>query len=215
VEGVVQGVGFRPHVFRLAQELGLAGCVGNDAQGVFVELEGSPVALDLFLTRLLEQPPAAAHIERVRSHPQEPRREEGFVIAESRRDERVEALVSPDLDVCAECLAEIDDPANRRHNYPFTNCTNCGPRFTLIESLPYDRPATSMAGFAMCTACQAEYDNPGDRRFHAQPNACPECGPRLSAPLEEAIDCLRREAFSRLRVWAGITWPAMLRTTRP
>jgi len=179
VEGTVQGVGFRPYVHRLAGELGLAGFVLNDERGVLLEVEGEAAAVQAFLDRLpLESPPLAA-VERVSSTRLEPTGETGFAIRESPAGGEPDALVSPDSATCVDCLAELFDPADRRHRYPFVNCTNCGPRFTIVRGVPYDRPLTTMAAFEMCPACQAEYDDPVDRRFHAQPNACPDCGPSL------------------------------------
>ena len=183
VEGVVQGVGFRPHVYRLAEELGLDGFVLNDARGVLLEVEGSPATVERFLERLVADPPPLATIERVEPRELAPTGQRGFQIAPSRdageqSEIRRQALVSPDTAPCAECLAEMRDLRDRRYRYPFINCTNCGPRFTIATGVPYDRPLTTMAGFVMCERCQTEYEDPGDRRFHAQPNACPECGPR-------------------------------------
>jgi hydrogenase maturation protein HypF len=178
VEGVVQGVGFRPHVYRLATGEGLAGHVFNDERGVLIEVEGARADLDRFLRRLGDEAPALAHVERVSEEEIEPAGDHGFEIAPSRAAGAADALVSADTATCADCLAELRDPADRRHRYPFTNCTNCGPRFTIVRDVPYDRPATTMAAFAMCERCRAEYEDPADRRFHAQPNACPDCGPR-------------------------------------
>jgi hydrogenase maturation protein HypF len=179
IQGTVQGVGFRPHVYRLAHTLGLGGWVLNDERGVLVEVEGPDPALDAFLRRLSVEAPPLAAVEHVRVEELPPAGESGFRIVESARRGEPEALVSPDAATCDDCLRELFDPADRRFRYPFVNCTNCGPRFTIVRGVPYDRPLTTMAGFRMCAACQAEYDDPGDRRFHAQPNACPECGPRL------------------------------------
>jgi hydrogenase maturation protein HypF len=178
VEGVVQGVGFRPFVFRLAEELALAGFVRNDTRGVIAEVEGEPGAVERFLAELAERAPPLARVERVTVREMDPEGARGFAIAHSDAGGAPDALVSADSATCADCLAELRDPADRRYRYPFVNCTNCGPRFTIVRGVPYDRPLTTMAGFAMCPACQAEYDDPRDRRFHAQPNACPTCGPR-------------------------------------
>ncbi|HEU0315745.1 MAG TPA: carbamoyltransferase HypF, partial [Solirubrobacteraceae bacterium] len=180
VAGTVQGVGFRPHVYRLAHELALDGFVLNDAQGVLLEVEGPEPAIDEFLERLRSQAPPLARIEHVEAAARPPTGEAGFRIVASRDGGEQDAPVSPDTATCADCLAELDDPTDRRYRYPFINCTNCGPRFTIVRGVPYDRPATTMAGFRMCARCQAEYDDPLDRRFHAQPNACPACGPTLS-----------------------------------
>jgi hydrogenase maturation protein HypF len=177
VQGTVQGVGFRPYVYRLAGELGLAGFVLNDSRGVLLEVEGDDAAVERFLARLGPDAPPLAVVERVVAEPREPVGHRGFEILASPRQGSVDAEVAPDTAVCADCLAEMLDPHDRRFRYPFTNCTNCGPRFTIVRGVPYDRPYTTMADFHMCRRCRAEYDDPGDRRFHAQPNACPECGP--------------------------------------
>ncbi len=179
MEGVVQGVGFRPYVHRLAAELGLAGFVLNDERGVLVEVEGPAAAVEAFLERLPREAPPLASVERVETSLLEPAGDAGFVIRASPAGGEPDALVSPDTATCDDCLAELFDPSDRRYRYPFVNCTNCGPRFTIVTGVPYDRPLTTMAGFTMCPACQAEYDDPADRRFHAQPNACPVCGPSL------------------------------------
>ena len=179
VEGTVQGVGFRPFVHRLAAELGLAGWVLNDERGVLLEAEGEPAAIDALLERLAGEAPPLATVERIATADVPATGAPGFAIVESERHGAASALVSPDTATCDDCLRELFDPADRRHRYPFINCTNCGPRFTIVRGVPYDRPLTTMAGFRMCAACQAEYDDPADRRFHAQPNACADCGPRL------------------------------------
>jgi hydrogenase maturation protein HypF len=179
VEGIVQGVGFRPFVHALAGRLGLAGLVGNDAGGVFVEVEGAADTVERFLQALAAEAPPLAVIERVTATRLAPTGAEGFAIAPSRGGGERQALVSPDTATCADCLAELADPADRRHRYPFINCTNCGPRFTIVRDVPYDRPATTMAAFAMCPDCAREYHDPADRRFHAQPVCCPACGPTL------------------------------------
>ena len=178
VTGTVQGVGFRPFVYRLARELGLSGWVLNDTHGVLLEVEGEGEAVDRFVARLAADAPPLAQVEGIEPQRIEPTGEAGFEIAASDEGGEVDAPVSPEAATCDQCLAEVFDPADRRHRYPFTNCTNCGPRFTIVRGVPYDRPLTTMAGFQMCDACQAEYDDPLDRRFHAQPNACPDCGPR-------------------------------------
>ena len=179
VRGAVQGVGFRPFVYRLARELDLKGFVRNSPQGVTIEVEGPPSKLEEFRARLEAERPPRAVVQRVECEEREPRGEAAFVIETSDAAGAKTALVLPDIATCPECLQEIFDPRDRRHRYPFTNCTNCGPRFTIIERLPYDRPNTTMRAFAMCPRCREEYENPLDRRFHAQPNACPECGPHL------------------------------------
>ncbi|MGD0703762.1 MAG: carbamoyltransferase HypF [Trebonia sp.] len=179
VEGVVQGVGFRPFVYSLATRLGLSGLVGNDATGVFIEIEGPPARVREFLARLERDAPPLARIEAVRATAAAPSGAAGFSIAASDPGGARQALVSADGATCADCLAELADPGDRRFGYPFINCTNCGPRFTIVRDVPYDRPLTTMAGFTLCAACAAEYHDPADRRFHAQPVCCPACGPRV------------------------------------
>ena len=179
VRGAVQGVGFRPFVFRLAEELKLAGWVNNSPQGVFIEVEGSRAALDKFIFRLEAENPPRSSIQSLESSWLDAVGYKQFEIRASETGGGKTALVLPDIATCPDCRREIFDPANRRFRYPFTNCTNCGPRFSIIEALPYDRATISMKQFTMCPACRAEYDDPRDRRFHAQPNACPVCGPRL------------------------------------
>jgi hydrogenase maturation protein HypF len=178
----VQGVGFRPFVHRLAREHSISGWVRNDAQGVSIEASADTEQLDAFEKALTSQAPFAACVDevlRLSDIASASNTPDGFQILESDSGGDLQAKISPDLAVCADCAAELFDPANRRHRYPFINCTNCGPRFSIIEKLPYDRPNTSMKLFKMCAECQAEYDNPHDRRFHAQPNACRQCGPSL------------------------------------
>ena len=180
VTGVVQGVGFRPFVHRLAGELGLSGFVGNDARAVFIEAQGSATSIDEFARRLRADAPPLAFVTDVRWRPiamQDGR--SGFRIVPSVDAAGTRTLVPPDVATCAACLRELFDPADRRYRHPFITCTDCGPRFTIIRDLPYDRPATTMAGFAMCTRCAVEYENAADRRFHAQPVACHDCGPTL------------------------------------
>ncbi|CAA9403454.1 MAG: [NiFe] hydrogenase metallocenter assembly protein HypF [uncultured Rubrobacteraceae bacterium] len=179
VRGIVQGVGFRPFVYALARRHGLSGLVRNDAEGVRIEVEGAPRELDHFLSGIEEEAPPLAAVESVGWQPLAALGDRGFRIEESREGLRRRAFVSPDVATCDDCLAEILDPADRRHRYPFTNCTNCGPRFTITRSVPYDRATTTMSDFVMCPDCRDEYDDPSDRRFHAQPNACPVCGPRV------------------------------------
>ncbi len=196
VEGTVQGVGFRPYVYRLAGELGVAGHVLNDSRGVVVEVEAPAETVDRFLARLVADAPPLAHVERVVPEALEETGETGFAIRESPAGGEPDAAVTPDSATCPDCLAELFDPADRRFRYPFINCTNCGPRFTIVRSVPYDRPNTTMAGFTMCDACRREYEDPADRRFHAQPNACPDCGPALrllpdaEEPLAAAVEAL-------------------------
>jgi hydrogenase maturation protein HypF len=179
VRGVVQGVGFRPFVHRLALEEQLSGFVSNDSDGVVIEVEGTAAHLDAFRARLRSEAPPLARIDSVSARTVPLRGGAGFSIVASHARGQVSTGIPPDAATCPDCLREIFDPADRRYRYPFTNCTNCGPRFTITRQIPYDRPQTSMAQFEMCPACQAEYDDPVNRRFHAQPNACPDCGPRL------------------------------------
>jgi hydrogenase maturation protein HypF len=203
IRGVVQGVGFRPFVYNLARSLGLAGYVLNSSAGVVAEAEGLPDTLDRFVASLRKEAPPLARIEEMQVAEIVPLGERGFTIRESRAQEGEFALVSPDVATCPDCYRDFTDPANRRFGYAFTNCTNCGPRYTIIRDIPYDRPNTTMAGFRMCGACQAEYDDPGDRRFHAQPNACAACGPQLSASIAEAQRRLSEGAIVAIRGLGG------------
>ena len=179
VQGIVQGVGFRPYVFSLAENCGLSGWVYNHAAGVSIEIEGEEAACREFIQRLEPEKPTLARIDHVDVQEQAPHNEQGFHIRESQCGDK-NTLISPDMGICSDCLRDIRNPLDRRYRYAFTNCTNCGPRFTIIENLPYDRPMTTMKAFPMCRECAAEYQDPRDRRFHAQPVACPECGPQLS-----------------------------------
>lgn len=203
ISGVVQGVGFRPFVYDLATRHGLHGFVRNQTGDVWIEVEGDAGALETFRADLTRRPPPLARIDRVAWSPRALGGESGFRIEVS-QETAGPIFVSPDVGVCDDCLRELFDPADRRYRYPFLNCTNCGPRLTIITGAPYDRKRTTMAAFAMCSACRAEYDDPRDRRFHAQPTACPHCGPRLALvdgqgrdaanggdPLARAIDLLR------------------------
>jgi hydrogenase maturation protein HypF len=214
VEGIVQGVGFRPFVHALAGRLGLAGLVGNDAGGVFVEVEGAAETVERFLEALATEAPPLAVIERVTATPLPPTGIRGFAIAPSEAGGERQTLVSPDTATCEDCLRELADPADRRYRYPFVNCTNCGPRFTIVRDVPYDRPATTMAGFQMCADCAREYHDPADRRFHAQPVCCPACGPALALlgrdgraapgePLAEAAARLREGAVVAVKGLGG------------
>jgi hydrogenase maturation protein HypF len=179
VRGIVQGVGFRPFVYSLAARHGLAGFVRNHAGRVVIEVEGTTAALDRFLADLETRAPPLAAIDHLAWEPRPPVGDRDFRIEASEAGDPSSVFISPDVATCPDCLAELFDPADRRHRYPFTNCTNCGPRLTIITGAPYDRARTTMAGFAMCPACRAEYDDPADRRFHAQPVACPACGPHV------------------------------------
>jgi hydrogenase maturation protein HypF len=180
VQGVVQGVGFRPFVYTTAASLGLAGSVRNDSAGAIIEVEGNARGIDEFLTQLRDRPPPLAVIESVDVQAIPVTGGTGFAIADSSRTDGRRTLASPDVAMCDECAAEQRDPRNRRYRHAFVNCTNCGPRFTIIASLPYDRSSTTMVGFAMCAECACEYADPGNRRFHAQPVCCPRCGPVLA-----------------------------------
>ena len=179
ISGIVQGVGFRPFVYQLANRFGLKGSVSNTASGVTVHVEGAGQGIDAFVRELRPASPPLARITDIREAPADVAGHARFAIAQSTELAQRSTLISPDVAVCADCLAELFDPADRRFGYPFINCTNCGPRYTIIDDVPYDRPKTSMRRFAMCRACQAEYDDPDDRRFHAQPNACAACGPQV------------------------------------
>ena len=179
VSGVVQGVGFRPFVYRLAAEEGLAGSIGNDTDGVAIEVEGLRDRVEVFLLRLRAEKPPLARIDSIVVTALEATGKIGFRIIASEVRGQVSTGIPADAATCTDCLSELLDPSDRRHGYPFLNCTHCGPRYTITRRIPYDRPQTSMARFTMCPACQAEYDDPANRRFHAQPNACWTCGPRL------------------------------------
>jgi len=180
ITGIVQGVGFRPHVFRLASEYRLKGWVLNSSAGVFIEVEGSREVLDEFARRLVEEPPPLAMIRQCEINEITVQGYPDFTIRKSEADDSHEVMISPDIAICADCKREVRDPDDRRYGYPFTNCTNCGPRYTIIKDVPYDRVKTTMAPFPMCPDCREEYENPLHRRFHAQPNACPVCGPHTT-----------------------------------
>lgn len=197
VTGVVQGVGFRPFVFHLAAKHNLAGYVLNSSAGVTIEVEGETARVDQFIRGLRDEAPPLARIEELRVAVMEAAGEPGFVIRESVEEPGQLVPVSPDMSTCEDCLRDFRGIANRRRAYPFTNCTNCGPRYTITRNVPYDRPLTTMACFAMCERCLAEYEDPGDRRFHAQPNACPECGP--SIVVKRAQELGTAPAFGRGR----------------
>lgn len=180
VRGIVQGVGFRPFVYGLALQQNLVGFVYNDSMGVAIEVEGAPHDLDAFQTVLSAQPPPLARIDAVSVESMPVRGETGFIIAPSRAGAARRTLISPDVAICDDCLRELFDPADRRYRYPFINCTNCGPRFTIVRDVPYDREKTTMGVFHLCPTCQVEYGDPLNRRFHAQPNACWQCGPKVA-----------------------------------
>lgn len=186
VDGVVQGVGFRPFIYGLAIRYELVGWVLNSSSGVDIEVEGDAGALEAFQAAIMAEAPRLARIDRVTTSPIPLNGgEDAFVIRHSETDSGT-SFISPDVATCPDCLAEIFDPGNRRYRYPFTNCTNCGPRYTIIQEMPYDRPMTTMGQFVMCADCQAEYDDPLNRRFHAQPNACPVCGPQVELVAPDA-----------------------------
>ncbi|NMC86208.1 MAG: carbamoyltransferase HypF, partial [Anaerolineaceae bacterium] len=200
VTGIVQGVGFRPFVYGLAEKYALAGWVRNSSSGVDIALEGPEDALEQFLNDLQNRPPALARIDSCTAETVAVSGFTGFVIQPSLEEEGKFVPISPDMSICADCERELFDPHDRRYRYPFINCTNCGPRFSIIKDIPYDRPKTTMAGFKLCEPCQHEYENPLDRRFHAQPTACADCGPqvwleangRRLAEKEEAIQLARQ-----------------------
>lgn len=187
IEGIVQGVGFRPFVYRIATERDLNGTVLNDSQGVLIEVEGKDEAVESFLAALRDELPPLASISRMEVEEQQTSGGVGFTIIESRSGSHRSAQIAPDTHVCPECLKELFDPSDRRYRYPFINCTNCGPRYSIVTDIPYDRPLTTMVDFPMCSACQTEYDDPLSRRFHAQPNACAACGPQLSFCDEQGL----------------------------
>jgi hydrogenase maturation protein HypF len=215
VTGIVQGVGFRPFVYRLAYECSLAGVIANTPAGVTIEVQGDPEQVDQFLSRLQSDVPPLAKITSLSPREIELQNDTTFRIVSSRLDTPPRALISPDVAVCADCLREVMNPRDRRFRYPFINCTNCGPRFTIIHDIPYDRARTSMASFRMCAACQAEYDDPANRRFHAQPNACWDCGPQLqfwsadgsrldtAEPIREAAKLIERDAIVAVKGLGG------------
>ncbi len=203
IEGIVQGVGFRPTVYRLALTLRLAGWVLNDSNGVQIEIEGAAEILHRFSAQLQAELPPLAVISKLQTSRIPPQYESTFSIRHSEQHQQTAAQIAPDSDVCPDCLKELFDPQDRRYHYPFINCTNCGPRYSIITSIPYDRSNTTMASFAMCPVCLGEYQDPTSRRFHAQPNACPDCGPQLALldhngdlqpgdPLEGASEYLRQ-----------------------
>ena len=202
VEGIVQGVGFRPFVHALAARVGVAGYVANDRRGVIVEIEGSDSETADFISRLTREAPPLAVIERVSVERVAVRGEREFRIIASRDTGARQTLIAPDTATCANCLRELFDPSDRRYRYPFTNCTNCGPRFTIVRDTPYDRFATTMARFEMCARCAREYHDPTNRRFHAQPISCPDCGPRLTLVDREGRE-LPGEPIETVAQWLG------------
>jgi hydrogenase maturation protein HypF len=214
VQGMVQGVGFRPFVYRLAEQLGLAGFVNNNSSGVTIEIEGPDESIEKFLVLLNRARPTLSRIDACLCERIEPVGETDFRIKPSRHDGAAAALIPPDVAICDDCLRELFDPSDRRFRYPFINCTHCGPRYTIVDGIPYDRVNTSMATFTMCVECDREYHDPADRRFHAQATACPTCGPRLYVhdghrelpqldPIEAAVNTLREGKILALRGLGG------------
>jgi hydrogenase maturation protein HypF len=199
VQGIVQGVGFRPFVYSRAMHLGLVGFVLNNSLGVTIEVEGAPISLDSFQRVLREEAPPLARIDAIDAEEMQPCYESAFVIAHSQSGNERHALISPDAATCDDCLHELFDPNNRRHHYPFINCTNCGPRFTIVQDVPYDRDKTTMRSFILCPPCQREYEDPLNRRFHAQPNACADCGPQVylfdktGGSIADPIECAAQQ----------------------
>ena len=198
VDGIVQGVGFRPFVFNLAQKLGLGGSIVNDSQGVAIEVEGSVEKIAEFRARLVSDAPPLASIQNVTAELIPVANRSEFAILASHAEGEREVLISPDIGTCDDCIREIFDPRDRRYRYPFTNCTNCGPRFTVVRGVPYDRGLTTMAEFPMCADCAREYHDPSDRRFHAEPVCCPACGPAVRlidrSGIAQAGDPIRKAA---------------------
>ncbi len=215
LKGVVQGVGFRPFVYGLAFDHGLSGWVNNSSDGVHIEVEGERQALEQFSRELTQKAPPQARIEHLHEEDLPPAGFSSFTIRESVEEKGAYQLISPDMATCSSCQREIFDPRDRRYRYPFTNCTHCGPRFTIIQDIPYDRPRTTMQKFSMCPQCRQEYEDPNDRRFHAQPNACPQCGPKLflcdpkgkplptKDPLSSTIALLRQGQIMALKGLGG------------
>lgn len=215
VNGIVQGVGFRPFVYRLARECRLGGYVNNSSDGVLIEVEGTQEALALFHARFRQEAPPMARITELKVETMAPAGETAFSIIASRRDALPTTLISPDVSLCPDCRRELFDPTDRRYQYPFINCTNCGPRYTIVYGIPYDRLNTSMRVFLMCPACEQEYHDPENRRFHAQPNACPACGPTLTlrdrhgqkvetdAPIRAAVNFLQQGKILAVRGLGG------------
>jgi len=215
IHGIVQGVGFRPFVYRLAQECRLSGFVNNSGDGVVIELEGTPDSIDRFHARFRHEAPPLSQIVDLAVEEITPQGQQSFSIMSSSHDGARTAFISPDVCICADCLAELFDPANRRYRYPFINCTNCGPRYTIVHGIPYDRANTSMRIFPMCRDCEKEHHDPANRRFHAQPNACPVCGPQVTLhdrsgqqietpdPLRAAVDLLQQGKILAIRGMGG------------
>ncbi len=215
IKGVVQGVGFRPFIYQLAHRYQLSGHVINTPEGVDLEVEGADEDVEHFFQAILSERPPLAHISSIERAELRPKKDKAFEIKESRADQERSALISPDVSICPDCLRELKDPKDRRFRYPFINCTHCGPRYTIIMDIPYDRAMTTMKEFKMCKACHEEYEDPTDRRFHAQPNACWDCGPRVSlhdqdglpvaceTPVKETIHLLKRGAIIAIKGLGG------------
>src|SRR5947209_1570432 len=203
LRGAVQGVGFRPFVYRLATEMSLTGWVLNSSAGLVVEVEGAPDELRRFEQRLEAERPKASVVTVRESEWIPTQGSTKFEIHHSDTDSAKSVNVLPDLATCPDCRSELLDPANRRFQYPFTNCTNCGPRYTIVVDIPYDRPNTTMREFVLCPACREEYENPINRRFHAQPNACPMCGPKLDGTIADSAAALRRGEIVALKGIGG------------
>ncbi len=215
VSGIVQGVGFRPFIYRLANQCSLSGFIANTPAGVSIEVEGAPEKVEEFLLRLPKEVPPLAKLTALSDREINPQGEQSFRIISTRLDQSAKTLISPDIAVCEDCLRELANPRDRRFRYPFINCTNCGPRFTIIRDIPYDRARTSMDQFKMCAACQAEYDDPANRRFHAQPNACWDCGPQvqllsasgtlidIAEPIREAARLLQQGSIVAIKGLGG------------
>ena len=201
VKGIVQGVGFRPFVYSQAIKNNLTGWVRNTSSGVDIVINGPVNALQAFMIELQNNPPPLARIDRITQESCPVETAKGFLILESHTEEGQFIPISPDVAVCADCRKELFDPQNQRFRYPFINCTNCGPRFTIIQDIPYDRPKTTMAQFEMCPRCKSEYEEPLDRRFHAQPIACPTCGPQLEFILQGQVLEKKEEALQMARAW--------------
>lgn len=204
VSGIVQGVGFRPYIYQLALSHGLSGEVANTAFGVVIRVQGESKKLDAFIADIPENCPPRAQIDKIVQFPDSIPPVSGFSIAKSLPGKASTVLIPPDIAICDDCKKELMDPKDRRYGYPFINCTHCGPRYTIIDNIPYDRCNTTMKVFEMCPACRLEYEDPANRRFHAQPNACALCGPRVElldaggrplvceSPLEESADLLKK-----------------------
>jgi len=215
IKGIVQGVGFRPFIYQLARRYQLTGHVTNTPEGVDLEVEGYQENIERFFQSILSESPPLAHIASVKRVDVQPKKDRVFKIMRSRADQERSALISPDASICQDCLRELRDPKDRRFKYPFINCTNCGPRYTIIMDIPYDRAMTTMKKFKMCSVCRAEYEDPTNRRFHAQPNACWDCGPRVflhdrhglplacKAPIEETISLLHRGSIVAIKGLGG------------